>query len=56
MALARGIVLQPHVNGIDLIAKIANLNNGIIGFRDLVANLEQQIELFREIFLTGLQP
>ena len=46
--LAR-IVFEPLVDGIDLVPKIANLNDGIVGCGDLVADFKEQIELFGKV-------
>ena len=56
MTLARGSFFSRVLIGIDLLAKIANLNDGIVRFRDLVPDLEKQIELFGQILLTDFQP
>ncbi len=54
MAFSRGIVPQALVESVDLIAKIANLDDGVVGLGELVANLEEQIELLGEILLADL--
>ena len=54
--LGARVALQALVNRMDLLAKIANLDDGIVRFRDLVTDLEKQIELLGQILLTDLQP
>ena len=54
--LGARVALQALVNRMDLLAKIANLDDGIVRFCDLVTDLEKQIELLGQILLTDLQP
>ncbi len=44
--LGAGILFHASVDRLDLIAEIANLNNGVISFGNLVPDFEKQIELF----------
>ncbi len=49
--LGARITLEALVDGVDLLAEIADLVDGVIGLRDLFADLDEQIELFLQIGL-----
>src|SRR6202034_4447856 len=54
-SLGAGIVLQALVNRLDLLANVANLNDGVVRFRNLVTDPEQQIELLGQVLGTDFQ-
>ena len=49
MGFCLGIVAEPLVERVDLVANLTNLDDGVIRCGDLVADLHQQIETLRQI-------